>query len=240
MLLRRSRLSAAASALALTGLLALGGCGDDDGATATDGGSAGSDLDLSSLPTGAPVACDYADDDNLPAARDVEKPPAEAAYTGEIPIVLSTTLGDLDLTLDATKAPCTVGSFLSLASQGYYDDTPCHRLVTPQSGGLSVLQCGDPSGKGTGGPGYTVPDELDGSETYPAGTLAMANIGQPDTNGSQFFMVYAATQLPPEYTVFGTLDQAGIDKVAALAEKGVAADGVAPAEAVDIERVSLG
>jgi len=237
MLLRRSRLSA--SALALTGLLALSACGDETGDAASGGGAA-SELDLSSLPTGAPVSCDYAEDDTLPAARDVEEPPAEAPYTGEIPVVLSTTLGDLDLTLDATKAPCTVNSFLSLASQGYYDDTPCHRLVTPQSGGLSVLQCGDPSGEGTGGPGYTVPDELDGSETYPAGTLAMANIGRPDTNGSQFFMVYAATQLPPEYTVFGTLDQAGIDAVAALAEKGVAADGVAPAEAVDIESVSLG
>jgi peptidyl-prolyl cis-trans isomerase B (cyclophilin B) len=240
MLRRRSRLSAAASALALTGLLALGGCGDEGGDSATDGGSSGSELDLASIPTGAPVACDYADDSRLPKARDVQKPPAEAAYTGEIPVVLATTLGNLDLTLDATGAPCTVASFLSLADQGYYDDTPCHRLVTPQSGGLSVLQCGDPSGQGTGGPGYTVPDELDGSETYPAGTLAMANTGQPDTNGSQFFMVYADTQLPPQYTVFGTIDQAGVDAIAALAEKGVAADGVAPAEAVDIESVSLG
>lgn len=240
MLRRPSRLSAAASVLAVTGLLALGGCGSDStDSTASDGGS-GTDLDLSSLPTGAPVSCDYADDTRLPRARDVQKPPADTAYTGEVPVVLTTTLGDLDLTLDATGAPCTVASFLSLADQGYYDDTPCHRLVTPQSGGLSVLQCGDPSGQGTGGPGYTVPDELDGSETYPAGTLAMANTGQPDTNGSQFFMVYADTQLPPQYTVFGTIDQAGVDAIAALAEQGVAADGVAPAEAVDIERVSLG
>ena len=66
-----------------------------------------------------------------------------------------------------------------------------------------MLQCGDPTGTGTGGPGYSFPDELSGDETYPAGTLAMANAG-PDTNGSQFFIVYEDTELPPSYAVFGT------------------------------------
>ena len=88
--------------------------------------------------------------------------------------------------------------------------------------GIYVLQCGDPTETGTGGPGYSFADELSGQETYPAGTLAMANAG-PGTNGSQFFIVYADTQLAPNYTVFGTVDAATI----ALIED-VAADGTTP------------
>ena len=105
---------------------------------------------------------------------------------------------------------------MSLAEQGYFDATPCHRLTTQ---GIFVLQCGDPTGTGTGGPGYSFDDELSGDETYPAGTLAMANAG-PNTNGSQFFIVYEDTQLPPAYAVFGTVDEAGIKIVQEVAEKG--------------------
>ncbi len=82
-----------------------------------------------------------------------------------------------------------------------------------------MLQCGDPTGTGTGGPGYSFDDELSGKETYPAGTLAMANAG-PNTNGSQFFIVYDDTQLPPAYAVFGQLDAASVKIVAEVAEKG--------------------
>lgn len=102
-----------------------------------------------------------------------------------------------------------------------------------------MLQCGDPSATGMGGPGYRYADELDGTETYPAGTLAMANAG-PDTNGSQFFLVYEGTRLPPAYTVFGMMDAAGIDLVRAVAAAGVGPDGVAPASPVDITAVTLG
>src|SRR5690606_21777336 len=111
-------------------------------------------------------------------------PPAEPTASGTVPATIRTSAGDLAVSLDADAAPCTVNSFLSLAQQGYFDETPCHRLTTS---GIFVLQCGDPTGTGTGGPGYEFPDELTGSETYPAGTLAMANAG-PDTNGSQFFV----------------------------------------------------
>jgi peptidyl-prolyl cis-trans isomerase B (cyclophilin B) len=133
-------------------------------------------------------------------------------------VTISTSAGDLAVTLDAESAPCTVGSFLSLAKQAYFDGTNCHRLTTK---GIFVLQCGDPTGTGTGGPGYSFPDELKGTETYPAGTLAMANAG-PDTNGSQFFVVYADTQLPPSYTVFGHLDAASTEIVAGVAAEGTA------------------
>ena len=112
-----------------------------------------------------------------------------------------------------------MNSFVSLAEQGYFDNTPCHRLTTAQTQ-IYVLQCGDPTGTGTGGPGYTIPDELTGTETYPPGTLAMANTGQPDSGGSQFFIVYQATTHPPNYTVFGHISPAGVKAVQKLAAKG--------------------
>ncbi len=124
--------------------------------------------------------------------------------------------GDVTITMDRSKTPCTVNSFVSLAEQGYFTDTACHRLA---DAGLFVLQCGDPTGTGSGGPGYSFADELTGKETYTRGTVAMANAG-PDTNGSQFFLVWEDTQLPPSYTVFGTLDAASRDVVAGMAGEG--------------------
>lgn len=152
------------------------------------------------------------------AAKEVDTPAAVPATTGIVPVTISTSVGDLAVTLDADAAPCTVNSFASLAEQGYFDDTQCHRLTTQ---GIFVLQCGDPTATGRGGPGYSFADELSGAETYPAGTLAMANAG-PDTNGSQFFIVYADTQLRPDYTVFGKLDEASAKLIADLAAAGTA------------------
>ena len=152
-------------------------------------------------------------------------------------MTISTSAGDVGATLDAEAAPCTVNSFLSLADQGYFDETPCHRLTTA---GIYVLQCGDPTGVGGGGPGYRFPDELSGDESYNGGTLAMAN-GGPDTNGSQFFMVYDDTQLPPDYTVFGSIDEAGLEVLRDVAARGTAngAPDGPPAEQVQIESVTV-
>lgn len=152
------------------------------------------------------------------AARDVQPPTAAGVpATGTAAAVLTLNGTPVTLTLDREAAPCTVNSFVSLAQQGFFDDTACHRVVDT---GIFVLQCGDPSGSGAGGPGYTIPDEFEGITGYPAGTLAMANSGQPNTGGSQFFLVFAETSLPPQYTVFGTTDQAGIDLAAAIAAGG--------------------
>jgi peptidyl-prolyl cis-trans isomerase B (cyclophilin B) len=134
-----------------------------------------------------------------------------------------------------------VSSFVSLAQQHFFDNTPCHRLTTS---GIYVLQCGDPTGTGTGGPGYTIPDELTGRESYPAGTIAMANTGHPNTGGSQFFLVYRNTPLPPQYTVFGHLSPAGLGVVQKVAARGTdnafgAGDGH-PKEKVTITRVTTG
>ena len=220
----RSRQLALPALLLLTAGLAACGGGEE---TATDSGE-------SSRPT---TSCTYTEDGQQPA-KDVDPPSAEAPTSGDVEATLATNQGDIGVTLDTGAAPCTVHSFVSLAEQGYFDDTPCHRLTTQ---GIYVLQCGDPSGTGTQGPGYGFDDELDGEETYPAGTLAMANAG-PNTNGSQFFLVYEDTQLPPDYTVFGTIDDAGLDVVTAIAQKGAqggAPDGP-PAEEVTIESATTG
>jgi peptidyl-prolyl cis-trans isomerase B (cyclophilin B) len=169
------------------------------------------------------VSCQYPSDGN--AAKPNQAPQAGGVSNqGTANVALTTSAGAIGLTLDRAKAPCTVNSFVSLAGQGYFDNTDCHRLTTGE--GLKVLQCGDPTAQGTGGPGYTIADEpptglapaAGGSVVYPRGTVAMAKTSAPNSGGSQFFLVYADSTLPPEYTVFGTIDEAGlatIDKAAA-------------------------
>ncbi len=171
-------------------------------------------------------------------ARPVDPPDtADISNAGTSTAIVALTAGDVEITLDRAAAPCTVNSFESLASQGYFDDTACHRLTDT---GIFVLQCGDPTGTGRGGPGYSFADETDSSMKYPAGTVAMANAGV-DTNGSQFFMVWADTELPPEYTVFGTMSQGGLEVVAGIAAQGVSAeDGQSPIAEAQITSVTLG
>lgn len=210
-----TRTLAAAALLTLT----LAGCSSESGSTAIDpGADAPSEVtsETTSEAASGGVTCDYLTDATAPAAKPVDPPPPTAAYSGAVNAVIGTTIGDLPVVLDADKAPCTVNSLLSLADQGYFDDVVCHRMTTE---GIFVLQCGDPTGTGSGGPGYSFGDELDGQETYGAGTLAMANAGE-DTNGSQFFVVYADTQLSPDYTVFGQIDPSGVKLVKKLAKHG--------------------
>jgi peptidyl-prolyl cis-trans isomerase B (cyclophilin B) len=195
------RISAVLLLTAVTASL-LSGCGQDD-ATGSDQASGA-----------ASGACTYTATGD--AARKVDLPPGDPAPARAM--TNTTHRGPIGITLDDAAAPCTTGSFTSLARQGYFDDTLCHRLTTQ---GIFVLQCGDPTGTGSGGPGYSFEDELTGQETYPAGMLAMANAG-PNTNGSQFFLVYADTSLPPAYTVFGKLDAAGTKVVLDIAKKGTA------------------
>jgi cyclophilin family peptidyl-prolyl cis-trans isomerase len=123
---------------------------------------------------------------------------------------LHTTLGDITIAFLPAEAPVTTNNFLFLAGDGYYDGVVFHRIVPG-----FVIQGGDPSGTGTGGPGYTFRDELDGSGRYARGTVAMANAG-PNTNGSQFFICLDDVGLPHAYTIFGTVT-AGMDVVDAIA-----------------------
>jgi peptidyl-prolyl cis-trans isomerase B (cyclophilin B) len=192
-----------------------------------------------------------------PASTEPASKPVNPPTSGRIPTTpptiaatITTDRGPIGLELDNAKAPCTVNNFTSLVQQGYFNGTTCHRLTT--SATMGVLQCGDPTGEGTGGPGYRFPNEyptnqyritdpaLNQPVSYPRGTLAMANAG-PGTNGSQFFVVYEDSQLPPSYTVFGTVDAQGlatIDAVAAGGVKDPSEDGP-PALEVIIESVRL-
>lgn len=165
------------------------------------------------------------------AAKKADLPDGEPTATGPQQLTITTSRGAIPVTLDADAASCTVNSFVSLAQQGYYDGTTCHRFIND-----FMIQCGDPSATGMGGPGYSFDDELSGKETYPLGTLAMANSGA-DTNGSQFFMMVADYPLDPAYTVFGKVDPAGLKVLAAINAGGNGPDGTAPAPAVDIASV---
>lgn len=173
-----------------------------------------------------------------PQQFDEAPDPAEAeGKTYEV--VVTTNCGDITLELDGTKAPQTVASFVHLAEVGYFDDSPCHRLVVE---GIYVLQCGDPTGQGTGGPGYTFGIEnapADGK--YPEGTLAMARTSDPNSNGSQFFMVYSDSTLPTEgggYSVFGKVT-GGMLILESLADSGVSGGGTDGAPAIPISILDM-
>ena len=206
---RRNALFAGLSALAVAGVIVVIALVTDDGSSKSS---------VSQEPTASAGACSYQKSGTaskavtgLPAASG----PAEKA---DVKVALTTNRGQIDVTLDGAKAPCTTNSFTFLAGQKYFDGTSCHRVTTK---GIYVLQCGDPTGSGSGGPGYQFGDENLGAfstktcspetnaaqpsqVTYPRGTVAMAN-GGPGTNGSQFFLVYKNSPLAPGYTPFGRI-----------------------------------
>lgn len=190
------------------------------------------------------------------AAKKVDLPrtdPIPRDDPKRVSVSIKTNQGNIGLQLDNEKSPCTTNSFASLAQKGYFDNTPCHRLSTK---GLGMLQCGDPSGTGSGGPGYQFPNEYPTDQykpkdpelkepvLYPRGTIAMANSG-PDTNGSQFFLMFKDSQLPPAYTVFGIIDETGLatlDKIAAAGDDGSldpSPGGGKPNSPVTIEDIQL-
>ncbi|MDR0990551.1 MAG: peptidylprolyl isomerase [Propionibacteriaceae bacterium] len=220
-----------AAAVALSAV-ALVGCAQTDESEPTSSGN--SDV----------VSCQYNVSGKASGTTPVDPPPtANVPAQGTVNVTLQLSQGPLALTLDRGHAPCTVNSFLSLLEQGYYTDTVCHRLTVQ---GIFILQCGDPTATGsdgtggTGGPGYRFPDEVYSDDTYPAGTVAMANSG-PDTNGSQFFLVYQDSELAPDYTVFGQMDQDGIDLVSDIAAAGVHGSANSePNQKVMIEGYSMG
>jgi peptidyl-prolyl cis-trans isomerase B (cyclophilin B) len=175
------------------------------------------------------------------AVKGIAVPTYDAsAATKDYTVTLTTNRGDIVFTADGKAAPYTVYSFVYLAEKGYYNNSKCHRLVWDS--GLFMLQCGDPTGTGQGGPGYTIPDEnlaslgaaTSGSVTYKAGTLAMANTGAAHTGGSQFFLVGKDSTLSPTYTPFGTITK-GLDILQTIGNAGAAA----AKDATTIEKVSI-
>jgi len=191
-----------------------------------------------------PGPCQYTPTPDEPAARPVPLPPDPAVTPdrGTVIVRLKTNHGEIPLVLDRERAPCTVQSFVHLVEERFYDRTFCHRLTAYPT--LKVLQCGDPSGTGEGGPGYRFGDELPTDlapaptdptgqrRIYPRGTVAMANAG-PDTNGSQFFLVYADSALRPNYSIFGTMTASGLEVLDRIAAGGVAPEPGGPTPPVD-------
>jgi peptidyl-prolyl cis-trans isomerase B (cyclophilin B) len=192
-----------------------------------------------------------------PASPDKAVKPVKLPRTGKVPTEpaqvsasMITNQGNISLMLANNESPCTVNNFASLVSQGFFEGTKCHRLTTAAA--LYTLQCGDPKGDGTGGPGYQFANEYPTDQypandsrlgepvIYPRGTLAMANAG-PNTNSSQFFLVYRDSALLPEYTIFGTIQADGLttlDKIAAAGVTDRSDDGT-PAMGVTITSLML-
>jgi peptidyl-prolyl cis-trans isomerase B (cyclophilin B) len=174
-----------------------------------------------------------------PALYDAPPPPGEAEGR-TWSVTISTSAGPIAVELDGAAAPQAVASFLMLARDGFFDGTACHRLVVG-----SLIQCGDPTATGTGGPGYTFGpiENAPEDQTYPAGTVAMGRrSGDAASQGSQFFVVFNDTPLPDDaaggYTVFGRVTE-GLDLLTAIDARGTVDGGTdgQPADPVTIEGV---
>ncbi|HKJ11779.1 MAG TPA: peptidylprolyl isomerase [Ornithinimicrobium sp.] len=176
---------------------------------------------------------------DVPTFRSTQAPSATAP--DEQVVTVETNCGPITLTLNGADAPQTVASFLLLSKGDYWVDSPCHRLV---DSGIHVLQCGDPTGTGRGGPGYTFGIEnAPPNGTYPRGTVAMARSQDPDSNGGQFFVVFDDTELPVAgggYTIFGRVT-GGMDIVDHIADQGVDGGGTEgpPAQPISIVGIDI-
>ena len=218
----------------------------------------------------ASVSCEYTPD-AAQGDKKADLPKTDnVSTTGTVNVELDTSAGPIGMELDRSVSPCTVNAIEHLASAGYFNDTVCHRLT--DGDGLKVLQCGDPTGVGSGGPGFQFANEFPTDEAlkalkdapapdgvspeeaeqmkqmelqqnpqkYARGTIAMANAGL-DTNGSQFFLNYGDSVLPPLYTYFGQISEEGLNTLDKIAEKGVEGGGRdgAPAEEVRIKSATV-
>ncbi|GIG86122.1 peptidylprolyl isomerase [Plantactinospora endophytica] len=165
-----------------------------------------------------------------------------ASGTGTATMRMTTNLGQIEITMDRARTPCTVASFQHLAQRKFFDGSTCHRLVTE---GIFVLQCGDPTGTGMGGPDYKFADENLTGARYGRGVVAMANTGEPGTNGSQFFIIFqdSSSGLQPLYTPFGTVTS-GIEVVDRVAAGGhdnsISAGGGVPKVGITIQNLTVG
>ncbi|MCX6446681.1 MAG: peptidylprolyl isomerase [Actinobacteria bacterium] len=172
------------------------------------------------------------------SVKNITPPEVKAPFKNRT-FTLNTNCGDIVIEADGVKAPVTVIALAALASGGFYNQTICHRLTTNN---IYVLQCGDPTATGSGGPNFSFRDENLPKPTeanYPAGVVAMANSGV-NTNGSQFFIVYEDTSLPPSYTIWGKVTQ-GLDIVQSIAKEGVVGgknDGL-PKRTIAIEKIKV-
>ena len=166
-------------------------------------------------------------------------PPAAVLKRGPRLITITTNCGPIVIQPYYKEAPVTLTVLTTLMNAGYYNKTLCHRLTTTS---IYVLQCGDPTATGSGDPGFRYRDEnlpAKGADNYPEGIVAMANSG-PNTNGSQFFLVYDNTTLGPNYTIWGRIIS-GLEIVKYIAAGGVKGGGTdgTPNRVIAIERVEV-
>ena len=213
----------------MAAVLSITACGvsDDDAAPVADPGDPIDSNDDAACAIDDAAAPRQTFDQSQPFCIDPTR-----SYTAEI----VTNLGSLTVELLPERAPQTVNNFVMLARHGYFDDTRCHRAIPG-----FVVQCGDPTATGSGGPGYRFADELPGPGEYQIGSLAMANSG-PDSNGSQFFVITGAdgAALPPLYSLFGQVTDGLDSTVPALdAVANPADNGVPPLETITIESVTI-
>jgi len=172
------------------------------------------------------------------SVKNITPPEVKAPFKNKT-FTFNTNCGDIVIEADGVKAPVTVIALAALANGGFFNQTICHRLTTNN---IYVLQCGDPTATGSGGPNFSYRDENLPQATeanYPAGVVAMANSGA-NTNGSQFFIVYENTSLPPSYTIWGKVTK-GLDIVQSVAKEGVIdgkSDGL-PKRTIAIEKVKV-
>lgn len=240
----KSRTSAALLVSTVLAAALLSGCGSSSPKSDSTPSSTPSQTPSGSpTPSAKPGECLY-QSDGQPPARNVTAPPAKPKYDSDVKVVFTTNLGKLPAVLDGKNAPCAVNAVTSLATQHYYNRTPCHRIAIVANG-FHIIQCGDPSGTGTGGPGYAYAEEVKNTTTYPTGTIAMANTGQPNSTGSQFFIVFGKTQLGPNYTVLGQLTPEGLKTAKQIGKKLLKGKDKAsydgpPAVALTIEQVKVG
>ncbi len=232
-----------AGGVAATALVVVNGTGGETSASASPSASAAAEPRAFDPATGT---CGYVAD-TQGQVKDAGLPPAQADNKTPRTMTLTTNHGAIEIDLDVAKAPCTANSFAHLVSKDFFDGSKCHRLVT---GGLHVLQCGDPLAKGdgknptdgAGGPGYRIPDENLGGMPYKRGVVAMAKGSDPHTGGSQFFIVYGddTKNLQPDYTPFGTVTNGMdiVDKVAKAGVQGGGGDGP-PKLAVELKDVTI-
>ena len=184
------------------------------------------------------IPCPAADMSETRVAK-FEKAPPMCIEEGKTYVAMvSTNKGDFAIVLDQVKAPLATNNFVVLARYKYFDGTKCHRAITD-----FVVQCGDPTATGTGGPGYTFADELPGKGEYKIGSIAMANSG-PNTNGSQFFIITGenGATLNPDYTLFGQIVDGLEQTVPALnaaSNPDPAANGVPPTEDLIIISIAI-
>ena len=218
-----------------SGALLVAACGSDDSSSATEVAAtevAGSESTAGA--TASAAECPPVEGADSQTRQFDAAPPMCLDDGASYEAIVTTNQGEFTIALDPESAPVAANNFVFLARNQYFDDTVCHRIIPN-----FVVQCGDPTATGTGGPGYTIVDEPPAPGEYQIGSVAMAKTVEPDSAGSQFFIITGSdgAALPPEYALFGQVT-GGLDTtVDAMAAAG-SPDGV-PTEPIEIRSIRI-